>query len=83
MKRIQKRIAEWTSYVGALDAEILFQGGHYSTFGVTFFYHKTVKQVPEVCSGENELRGCFGRQNPIPGWALLHFWGDVFLLQNG
>ena len=69
--------------MGVLDARILFQGGHYSTFGVTFFCYKTVKEVPEVSSEENELRVCFGRENPIPRWAILHFGGDVFLLQNG
>ena len=66
--------------MGVLDIRILFQGGHYSTLGVIFVCYKTGKENPAGYRGVNELSGCLGRQNPIPRWALLHFWGDTFPL---
>lgn len=46
-----------------LDAQILFQVGHYSTSGVHGFYRKTRKMIPGLDSGVNELRGRLVRPN--------------------
>lgn len=58
-----------------------FFGVHYSAFGVTAFCDETQQKTPGLDSGVNALRGRFGPPNLIPGWALLHFWRDIFQLQ--